>query len=81
MSTVEESVRLHQLYHGHSNPSLPYSLVVRYGTTGIVRQRTEDMLRAHVKAPFQTKAMAEDAKHRLDPALRPFVAIDKFTEE
>lgn len=70
-----------QAYQGFANPSLPYSLVVRHGTSGTVRERTEQMLRERLSGPFQTKGMADDAKHRLDPGLRPFVEVIKYTGE
>lgn len=75
-STHRPSLR--EIYHGYRDPARPYSIVVRYGTHGDVRERTEAMLRREALGPFATKAEAVVARSELDPALRPYTDISQF---
>ena len=73
------SFPLHVVYVGHRNKALPYSLVIRHGTHGQVREQLETILRC--VSPFATKLEAVRAKDNVRENLRPFVAIETYHKE
>lgn len=62
---------------GESAAEVSYSLVIRDGTRGKLRETLEMILRA--VAPFATKDEAVQAKGRVREDLRPFVSISRYT--
>lgn len=75
---------LSTVYHGFADPALPWSLVVRHGTVGNTRDRTEQALMGAKLGPFATKAdavLSLSQTQEIPDALKPFVGKIRFHEE